>query len=79
MKKTGEMREQKLYYHNMPLSVMCSCFGITVQPVLESLGRRHLIIPKLRYIFSHKGGFFGGLSFCLFKEIYSGSLPIGFS
>lgn len=79
MKKTGEMREQKLYYHNMPLSVTSSCSGITAQSVLESLGTRPLIIPKLRCISSRKGGFLGGLSFRLFKAIYSDSLPIGFS
>lgn len=79
MKKTGEMREQKLYYHNMPRSVMYSRSGVTAQPILESLGTRPLIIPKLSYIFSRKGGFLGGFSFCLFKEIYSDSLPLGFS
>lgn len=58
-RKKGEMREQKVYYHNMPLSARYSCPGITILPVLASLGRKHLIIPTLSHIFSPtKGGFF---------------------
>lgn len=82
-KKKTEMREQKVCYHNMLLSVRQSCPRIAVQPVLESLGRKHLIIPKLSRIFSPPREVFsfffleGGSSLFVtlfLKEIYSDSL-----